>query len=131
LIFGGVGVTAYALYLPLIFIIQYILMLGIIFITSSITVYMRDLEHIITVGIMLMFYGTPILYSFDALPDGVKSILIWNPMAHIVPAYRDILFYQQAPDFNSLLIVFGAAVVTLFAGVKIFGKLQRGFAEEL
>lgn len=69
LICSGIGFSLYMLYIPLIIIIQYILQLGIILITSSIDVYIRDTEYIINFFISLLFYGTPILYSLEMFPE--------------------------------------------------------------
>lgn len=131
LIFFGIGISFNILFLPIIVIIQYILSLGIIFITSSINVYIRDAEYIINFFIMMLFYGTPVLYSMDMFPTKIRMILNLNPMTPIIESYRDIFFYQKLPNFSSLGIVFLASVILLFLGIKIFKKLEKGFAEEL
>ncbi len=132
---SGIGFTWYVVFFPLILLIQYILLLGMSFILSAITVYFRDLEHIITVFLMAAFYGTPIVYNLDdllsKLPVAVDVIILSNPMVYIIEAYRDILYYQQMPDLQALGIVFISSVVLLVVGYFIFKKLQKGFAEEL
>lgn len=130
LIFGGIGFSKYILYLPLIILAQYILSLGIVFITSAIDVYVRDAEYIINFIIMMLFYATPILYSADLFANSkVAWILKLNPMATIINSYRDILFYKTMPNIESLLIVLLGSIVLLFIGIKIFKKLEKGFAE--
>ena len=131
LIFYGVGITTYILFYPLILIVQYLLMLGISFIISSITVYFRDIEHIIGVIIMALFYGTPIVYSMESIPENFRWILNLNPMAHIIEAYRSIFYYQRMPDFSALGILFAITIAICIIGYLIFNKLQKGFAEEL
>ncbi|MDD3453388.1 MAG: ABC transporter permease [Bacilli bacterium] len=132
LIFGGIGFSSYILLLPLIIITQYILSLGIVFITSAINVYVRDAEYIINFFIMMLFYATPILYSSE-LFEGTKFawILKLNPMASIINSYRDILFYQQMPDLKTMLIVLIGSIALLFIGIHVFKKLEKGFAEEV
>jgi ABC-type polysaccharide/polyol phosphate export permease len=131
LIFSGIGLSLYALYLPLIILIQFILLLGIVFITSSINVYVRDVEYIINFIVMMLFYGTPILYSVDLFPNSIRWLLNLNPMATIINCYRDVLYYQQTPNIQSMLIVFVVSCLILFIGVLIFKRLERGFAEEV
>lgn len=131
LIFSGIGFSPYILFLPVIIIIQFLILQGIIFITSAINVYVRDLEYIINFLVQLLFYGTPILYSMDMFPAKVQTILGLNPMATVINSYRDIFFYKQCPDLKSLLIVFIFSVVIFLIGSKVFKKLQKGFAEEL
>lgn len=131
IIISGLGFCWYALLFPIIVIIQYVLLLGITFITSAITVYARDLEHIISVLLMVLFYGTPIVYSMDMVPTSMKAILYLNPMTPIISSYRDILFYKQMPDLASLLLIMGVSIIILTLGILIFRKLQKNFAEEL
>ena len=127
----GLGVTPYILLYPFILLIQYILLLGISFILSSITVYFRDLEHIIGIILMVMFYATPIVYSLDTLPEPFVTIMQLNPMAHIKEGYRSIFYYQTMPNMNNLLILLALSIILLVIGYFILKKLQKGFAEEL
>lgn len=130
-LFSGLGLTVYALWYPVILLLQYILVLGISFIVSAITVYIRDLEHIIGVVLMAAFYATPIVYKLEQLPAHLQTVMQLNPMTHIINAYRDIFYYQQMPDFQNLAILFVASMALLIGGYFIFKKLQKGFAEEL
>ena len=131
LICSGIGFSVYIVFLPIIIFIQFMLQLGIILITSSVDVYVRDAEYIINFFISLMFYATPVLYSLDMFPPRFKFILQLNPMATIISSYRDIFYYQQLPNFTLLAYVFVLSAFILFIGVKIFNKLEKGFAEEL
>jgi lipopolysaccharide transport system permease protein len=127
----GLGISWYILLFPLVLLTQYILLLGITFITSSLTVYARDLEHIISVILLVLFYGTPIVYSMDMVPATVRNLFLINPMTSIVTAYRDVLFYKQMPNMYVLGIMISISLVLLFVGIAIFRKLQKNFAEEL
>ncbi len=127
----GVGITRFMLYYPIIFIVQYILILGISFIVSSITVYVRDLQHLISVALQLLFYATPIVYNANTIPENFKWVLNLNPMTYVINAYRDIFYNQVAPDVKALLIVALVMIVICVIGYIIFNKLQKGFAEEL
>lgn len=128
---SGLGISKYILLYPVILLIQYILLIGIAFIVSSITVYFRDLEHIIGVVLMAAFYGTPIVYKLEQLPTNLQIIMQLNPMTHLINAYRDIFYYQQMPNFKVLGLLFIIALVLTVIGYFIFKKLQKGFAEEL
>ena len=131
LIFSGIGFSPYILFLPLIIIVQYILQLGLILITSSINVYVRDAEYIINFFVSMLFYATPVLYSMSMFPTWVQGILRLNPMTTIIESYRNIFYYQQAPDLMMLGIVFLVSIGILLLGFFIFKKLEKGFAEEL
>ncbi len=119
------------MFLPVIFIIQYILVLGITMLVSAVTVYFRDLEHILGIIMMAWMYLTPIIYTPNMVPDSFRMYFDLNPMTHIVTAYRDILYYGRMPEFSTLIssVVFG--IVFLVIGFVSFGKLKRHFAEEM
>lgn len=130
-IFSPVGLSWYLLLYPFILLIQYILLLGISFIVSSITVYFRDLEHIIGIILMAAFYGTPIVYKLEQLPHSLQILMQLNPMTHIINGYRDIFYYHQMPNMKALLILLGISIALTVVGYFIFKKLQKGFAEQL
>ena len=130
LIFGGIGLTWYALLFPVILILQFLIILALIFVLSACTVYIRDLEHFVSIALLVLFYGTPIVYTMDTIPEKLKWVLNLNPMTHVIQSYRDILYYQRMPNIGNLLILFGIAIVGVLIGYKIFDKLQRNFAEE-
>ena len=127
----GLSITKYIVLYPLVFVIQYILILGISFIVSSVTVYFRDLQHLIGVALQLLFYATPIVYAAESIPENFAWILNLNPMTYVINAYRDIFYNQTMPDITGLLIVFIISVLICVIGYFIFNKLQKRFAEEL
>lgn len=130
-IFSGVGLSWNILLYPFVLLVQYILLLGISFIISSITVYFRDLEHIIGIVLLAAFYGTPIVYKLEQLPDNLQMLMKFNPMTHIINGYRDIFYYHQMPNMKILGILLSISLAITIIGYFIFKKLQKGFAEEL
>lgn len=132
LIFSGIGFNIYMLWLPLIIITQYILTLGIIFITGAINVYARDLEYLIGFLIQMLFYATPIIYTIDIFGNSfVAKIIKLNPMTSIINSYRNVLYWGEAPEIKSLIIVLMVSIIGCLIGLKIFQKLSKGFAEEV
>ncbi|MDO5112531.1 MAG: ABC transporter permease [Clostridia bacterium] len=117
--------------LPVIMLVEYALALGITMIVSACTVYFRDLEYIMGVVTMLWQFLTPIMYNISAVPQEYMSLYMLNPMTPVILLYRDILYYGRAPSLASLLpcALWGAAF--LLIGFFVFGRLQKGFAEEL
>lgn len=127
----GMGLTKYVLLYPLVLLVQYILLLGISLIVSSVTVYFRDLQHFIGVLLQLFFYATPIVYSIETIPENFRWILKINPMTYIIEGFRDIFYYHQIPDVKMLGIVLVIGILLCIVGYLIFNKLQKKFAEEL
>lgn len=134
LIASGIGISKYIIYLPFIIGAQYLFTLGIVFITSSINVYVRDLEYIVNFIIQMLFYGTPILYSIDMFanaPKWISTIINLNPMGIIITSYRDILYWKNMPHIVSLILVILGSLLLCATGLLIFRKLSKGFAEEV
>ena len=74
---------------------------------------------------------SPIMYSIDMVPDQLRPILLMNPMSSVIIAYRDILYYKQAPKMNTLMLATCLGVGLLILGWFLFGELEKHFAEEL
>lgn len=128
---SGMGISKYLIFYPIILLIQYIFSIGVAFIVSSLTVFLRDLEHLINIAMMMLFYGSPIAYSPEVLTGKLSLIITLNPMAHILIAYRDIFYYQRMPNMQHLGILALFSVLIFVIGYAIFNKLQKSFAEEL
>lgn len=132
LVFSGIGINFRALlYLPIIMLIEYVLALGIALLAAALTVYFRDLEHILGIVTMAWLYLTPIMYSVEMVPEKFLVIFNANPMTPVIVAYRDILYYGRAPHLNTLVHASVLGLLILVLGNLVFSKLQRGFVEEL
>lgn len=130
-VLSGLGVTQYIIFYPIVLIAQYLIILAISFIVSSITVYFRDLQHFIGVALQLLFYATPIVYAAESIPANFAWILKVNPMSYIIEGYRAIFYNQTMPDLTAIGILIVIAIFACVIGYAIFSKLQKGFAEEL
>ncbi len=112
-------------------IIEYILALGIALIVSGITVYFRDMEHILGIFVMAWQFLSPIMYSIDMVPEALRGVFMLNPMSAIIIAYRNIIYEKCAPDMSTMLLALVTGVVFLVIGWKLFERMQKHFAEEL
>lgn len=130
-IFGGIGISKYLIFYPIILFAQYLIVLALAMVISSVCVYVRDLQHFIGIALQLLFYTVPIVYSTDSIPNQYQWILKYNPMAYIIDAYRDIFYYQKVIDYKSICIIILIGIIGCIIGYFIFNKLQKHFAEEL
>jgi ABC-2 type transport system permease protein len=129
--FSPIGLSVYLLLLPLIIIIQAVFSLGIVFILSSINVYVRDVQYIMNPIMMIWMYATPILYNIQMVPEKFIGIYRLNPMTQIMLEYQDILYHKRMFDWSGFLIITIVSIVILIIGYLIFQKLQKRFAEEV
>lgn len=130
-LFSGMGISIYILAFPIVLITQYIILIGLSLIFSSVTVFFRDLQHFISVILQLFFYATPIVYSVESIPEEFRWILYFNPMTYIIDGYRAIFYEKTMPNIKMLGIIALVGIAITIIGYLIFNKLQRKFAEEL
>jgi lipopolysaccharide transport system permease protein len=131
LLVSGVGVSWFALFLPLIVLIQAIFSLGIVFILSAANVYIRDVQYIMNPIMMIWMYASPILYSISMIPSKYQTLYKLNPMVSIMEAYQDILYSKTMPNFLNLGIIAIGSIAVLVVGYLVYNKLQKRFAEEV
>ncbi len=132
LLISGKGINVLAiLCLPVIWIIEYILGLGITLIVSSVTIFLRDLEYVLGIIAMAWQFLTPVMYPRSLVPEKFMGLFLLNPMTPVIEAYREILYYKQIPELRTLGHAVFMGVALLAIGIVVFSKLKRDFAEEL
>lgn len=131
LVLSGFGISYHIIALPVVWFIQLLFVLGIVLIVSALTVYIRDLAHILDIVVMAWFYATPIVYPPEMLPTQFLWLMQINPMYGIIDGYRKILYYKCWPDFSLMIMACILGLITIAVGIVVFQRLQRGFAEEL
>ena len=118
------------LFLPLIA-VQFVLMAGLAWVTSALTVYLRDVPNVVLVGLTLLFYMTPVFYSLGRVPEQYRGLLELNPLGTLIEGYRAALLGQAWPGALQLGATIAASFALAAAGILLFRRLQRGFVDEL
>lgn len=116
------------LYLPLILATQVVLIMGVGIACAAMNVFYRDVQPLLTLGIQIWFYASPIIYPIDLVPEHLRSFYFLNPMAGILEAYRDVLLEGSEPG-SSLLISAVTASVIFVAGYWFFKRVEFQFAD--
>ncbi|HWP47978.1 MAG TPA: ABC transporter permease [Candidatus Limnocylindrales bacterium] len=118
------------LFLPILIVIEFILILGISLILATLNVFFRDVQHIISILLTAWFFLTPIFYTFESVPPPYRPLYKLNPMAGIIAAFRDILYYDRFPALDFLIYPGIVSLVTFLAGYLIFKGFKGVFPEE-
>jgi ABC-type polysaccharide/polyol phosphate export permease len=113
---------------PLLFLMQLALTGGVAVFVASVTVFFRDLEHIVEVVLNLLFYVTPIIYSATRVPSGYHWVVQANPLAPIAQGWRDVLLDGEMPG-PDLTISAALTAVVLVLGWLTFRALEDAFAD--
>jgi ABC-type polysaccharide/polyol phosphate export permease len=127
ILFTGVKITPEVLFFPFPLLYILIFSIGMGLIMSVLAVYFRDMLHLYTILLSAWTYLTPIFYPISIVPDYVKTIIYSNPMYYYVEAFRDVVLYNQLPDFHTNLMCILFSVISLGLGLTIFYKNQKNF----
>lgn len=122
------GLLTLTLTLILTLVVGFLAMAWGLMITSMTTKY-RDLNFLITFGVQLLMYATPIIYPLSFAPEGYRDIINLNPLSPIFEAFKYILLGSGTFSMMNLLYSFGVLVVTMFLSVIIFNRTEQRFMD--
>jgi len=122
--------TLFALFLPVVILIHLIFVTGISLLTSALCVSFRDVKYIVQAALLPWFFMSGIFFNYrDSIPEKYWNFFFLNPMAGVIEMYRDILYHgriMQPLHFWSALAI---SLVFLIAGVGVFLKREKLFAD--
>lgn len=108
-----------------------VLMLGLCWLTSSSSIFIKDVSNIVAIIIQFGFWLTPIFWNVEIIPEKYRLFVNLNPLNYIVSGYRDSFIYQvpfwQKPMETIYFWLF--ALIFLFTGAMVFKRLRPHFAE--
>jgi ABC-type polysaccharide/polyol phosphate export permease len=133
LVIGNFGPTF--LLFPLLLVAVGLFGLGLGLFVSVYNVYLRDVGYLVSIGMNMLFYATPIVYTLDLVEQQVPAWLFriyeMNPLVQYVQWSRDAFYTLQWPSFLSFVGVLGTSVLTFVVGTLLFNRKARNVIEEL
>lgn len=133
LVWYGVTPTAWLMLLPVLLLIQITLILGLSLITSAMHVSFRDIAPVVTLGLQVWLYLTPVSYALslvqDSIPEAVWPLYVLNPMVGLIDAFRNVVAHGRAPDWGLLGISTVISVIILIVAYFYFKRAERVFAD--
>jgi lipopolysaccharide transport system permease protein len=114
---------------PVLVVLMGLLSLGLGMIFSALTTKYRDLAMLLTFGIQLLMYATPVIYPLSKVPAQYKWLIVANPMSAITEIFR--YAFLGSGQFNGLYLVYSvvATLVILLVGTIIFNKVEKSFTD--
>ncbi len=127
----GHGVNIYWLWLPVIWGLEIIFVMGLALVFSAVNIYVRDTRYVVESTNMILFWLVPVFYSFAMIPMRFRGLYQINPVAALVLMMRNVLLENRAPLGSTLIRLTIVSILMFSAGWFVFGKLKDGFYSRL
>jgi lipopolysaccharide transport system permease protein len=124
-----VHVNMYILILPYLIFLMAIMGLGLGIIFSALTTKYRDLSFLLTFGIQLLMYATPIIYPLSYTSGKLNTIISMNPLTPIMESFRYAFFSIGTFDWTGLAFTSIFSFSVLFIGIIIFNQVEKSFMD--
>jgi lipopolysaccharide transport system permease protein len=126
---SSISPNIYMLLIPVYVLLMAGLGLGFGIIFTSLTSKYRDLTFLISFGVQLLMYATPVIYPVSTIPDQYRPLIMANPMTPIVEGFRYAMLGTGTFDWWHLAYSGGFMLTTLFIGIVIFNKVEKTFMD--
>jgi len=115
---------------PVLF-LQLLFSVGAGMLMAAIVPYVRDLQQVLGYVLQGMFFLSPVIYSLDAIPERFRSLAYLNPVTIYIESYHTIIFERAFPGLWHMGGMVCISGLFLFLGIRVFNKLNEGFADIL
>ncbi len=126
-LFYGVYPNWYWLWLPLLWGLELICIMGLGLATAALHVVVRDVRYVVESVNTVLFWLVPIFYTFAMVPDRFKDLYQYNPVSALVLASRLVILEHRHPPETLLWKLTLVSAVSLALGLGIFRRLQSRF----
>ena len=129
IIFHYHGVPASLLLLPYLIFLQCVLALGLVFPIAGLSVFYRDVEHLLPIVLTVLFYISPVFYPASMVPAVMRPYYLCNPVAQLLTAYQAVLYDGRFPSERMLITLTMAAGALLLGVYAVFNRCKDEIAE--
>ena len=125
--------SVYYLQIPLYMIYTLILVAGIVYLTSAMYAYFKDTIQVVAIVIQIVFWITPFVWDQAMMPEGVVSMLPFNPVYYILNGYRSAFIYGRfyRPGIGMTAYYWLLALAICVLGYCFFARCRKHFADVL
>lgn len=125
IIFKKLSFSFSYLFLPVPLFLLIIFLIGAATIISIMSVYFRDMMHIVPVVMQAVFFLTPVLYPMSIVPEKMQKIIKLNPFYYFVEIFRIPVLYNKLPDLKYILVCLFISSMTFFAGLSVLKRYNN------
>ncbi len=128
---GEVHPNAWILISPFLVVLLAAFSLGVGMIFSSMTVKYRDMVQLLTFGVQLLMYATPVIYPASAIPQKYQVFIKANPLTPIFEAFR--YGYLGAGEFTIGSLAYSTIVIAilLLLGIVVYNRVEKSFMDSI
>lgn len=127
----GRGANWYWLWLPVIWGLEILFVLGLTLIFAAVNVYVRDIRYVVESTNVVLFWMVPIFYSFALIPSRYREVYQFNPVAALILMMRTILLDGRPPLTHTLTLLAMVSVFMFAMGWIVFTTLKKRFYDYL
>lgn len=127
----GYKITYLYMLLPILVVSQFIFILGVTTFLSSLTPYFPDFNLIISHILRLLFYPSGIIFAAERIPEKMKFLYNYNPIARSVESFRNVIMYQKYPSFEGMILLVVVGLIFYIIGITIIRKLDGEYGKIL
>jgi lipopolysaccharide transport system permease protein len=98
-------------------------------IIASLTTKYRDLSFVVSFGVQLLMYASPIIYSTSTIPNKYKNFVLFNPLSGIIESFRNAFLGAASINYPSLFYSTLVTILLVFIGVIFFNKVEKRFID--
>jgi len=114
---------------PILIILMAGMGLGLGIIISSLTTKYRDLQYLVTFGVQLLMYATPVILPLSFFGGKLRTLVLLNPMTSIVETFKYAFLGSGTFSWAYLAYSAGFTLVVLFIGIVLFNRIERSFMD--
>lgn len=103
--------------------------LGFGIIVSSLTTKYRDLKQLVTFGVQLWMYATPVIFPLSEIDGKYRIIFLLNPLTGVIESFRSILLGVGEVNINYLLYSTVFMIILVLAGILLFNRIEKNFMD--
>jgi len=128
---AGLRPNVYWLLLPLVWGLELVFLFGLGLACSALNVFIRDMRYVVESINIVLFWVVPIIYSFSMVPQEMRGLYQYNPLAALILATHNIVLDGQAPSLMLIAKLTFVALASLMIGTEVFRRSERRFYEYL
>ena len=103
--------------------------IGVGLVAASLTVRYRDVQFVLPVATQLLLYASPVAYAASSVPEKWRTLYFLNPLVAAIEGLRWSLLGTQAPSLGAVAYSTAVAAAAVLAGIVVFRRMERGFAD--